>query len=346
MNDLTKKIIQERLETIPGYEYNIRMDDITGDMIVEVPDDENIDLVQSLVLTKGKIDIIDHQTGERLIDNSDIDNVSAISQQLEDGSVQVYMTLNLNEEGTKELAELSKEYISSVDGRGTENIQYITVRLDEQELMTTFFGEEIPDGQLNVPMGEPATDETTYNEVYEQLLRLNDIINGEMLPLVYDLVGDEFVRTSVTDEMIALAKIVFWAVILVVSLYMIIMHKVKGLVLSIVSVGYIAILSLLVRYTQITVTFNALVAFILAVIINYIFIIKFLNGYKDNTITKVVYRNVSKEFYISLVPVMIIAVIFTCMNAVVITSIGTVLFWGLLVQALYNALVIRGLDLI
>lgn len=344
--DLTKKIIQERLETIPGYEYNIRMDDITGDMIVEVPDDENIDLVQSLVLTKGKIDIIDHQTGERLIDNSDIDNVSAISQQLEDGSVQVYMTLNLNEEGTKELAELSKEYISSVDGRGTENIQYITVRLDEQELMTTFFGEEIPDGQLNVPMGEPATDETTYNEVYEQLLRLNDIINGEMLPLVYDLVGDEFVRTSVTDEMIALAKIVFWAVILVVSLYMIIMHKVKGLVLSIVSVGYIAILSLLVRYTQITVTFNALVAFILAVIINYIFIIKFLNGYKDNTITKVVYRNVSKEFYISLVPVMIIAVIFTCMNAVVITSIGTVLFWGLLVQALYNALVIRGLDLI
>ena len=100
------------------------------------------------------------------------------------------MTLNLNEEGTKELAELSKEYISSVDGRGTENIQYITVRLDEQELMTTFFGEEIPDGQLNVPMGEPATDETTYNEVYEQLLRLNDIINGEMLPLVYDLVGD------------------------------------------------------------------------------------------------------------------------------------------------------------
>mgnify|MGYP003292720510 CR=1 FL=1 len=43
MKNLTKKIIQERLETIPGYEYNIRMDDITGEMLVEVPDDENIE---------------------------------------------------------------------------------------------------------------------------------------------------------------------------------------------------------------------------------------------------------------------------------------------------------------
>lgn len=344
--DLTKKIIQERLETISGYEYNIRMDDITGEMIVEVPDDENIDLVQSLVLTKGKIDIIDHQTGEKLIDNSDIDYVSAVSQELEDGSVQVYMTLQLNEEGTKELAELSKEYISSVDGTGAENVQYITVRLDEQELMTTFFGEEIPDGQLNVPMGEPATDETTYNEIVEQLTRLNSIINGEMLPLVYDLTGDEFVRTSVTDEMITIAKVVFAAIIVLVSIYMIVRYKAKGFVLSVVSVGYIAILSLLIRYTQTTITFNALVAYVLAVIINYIYVIKFLNGYKDNTLTKVVYRNVSKEFYISLVPVMIIAVIFTCMNAVVITSIGTVLFWGLLVQALYNALVIRGLEIV
>ena len=104
--------------------------------------------------------------------------------------------------------------------------------------------------------------------------------------------------------------------------------------------------SLLLRYTQITMTLNALIAFALVVVINYIFSLKILNGFNDNTLTKVVYRNVSKDLYIALVPVMILAVIFTCMNGIIITSIGMVLFWGILVQALYNALVIRALDVI
>ena len=47
--DKTKRIIQERLETISNYEYNIRIDDITGDMVVELPENDNIELEQSLI---------------------------------------------------------------------------------------------------------------------------------------------------------------------------------------------------------------------------------------------------------------------------------------------------------
>lgn len=345
--DLTKKIIQERLETIPGYEYNIRMDDITGEMLVEVPDDENIELEKSLILTKGRIDVVDHQTGVVLLDNSDIKEVSGITSELEDGSgVQLYMSIQANEEGTKKLAEISKKYMQTVDGQGTASTKYVTVRLDGQVLVTTYFGEEIPNGQLNVPMGEPATDEATFNEMIEQFDRLTNIINGKQLPLVYVLTGDNYIASEITDEIVMIIKVVFWTAIVILSAYMIAKYKLKGFKLAVISVGYIAILSLLLRYTQITMTLNALIAFALVVVINYIFSLKILNGFNDNTLTKVVYRNVSKDLYIALVPVMILAVIFTCMNGIIITSIGMVLFWGLLVQALYNALVIRALDVI
>lgn len=345
--DLTKKIIQERLETIPGYEYNIRMDDITGEMLVEVPDDENIELEKSLILTKGRIDVVDHQTGVVLLDNSDIKEVSGITSELEDGSgVQLYMSIQANEEGTKKLAEISKKYMQTVDGQRSTSTKYVTVRLDGQVLVTTYFGEEIPNGQLNVPMGEPATDEATFNEMIEQFDRLTNIINGKQLPLVYALTGDNYIASEITDEIVMIIKVVFWTAIVILSAYMIAKYKLKGFKLAVISVGYIAILSLLLRYTQITMTLNALIAFALVVVINYIFSLKILNGFNDNTLTKVVYRNVSKDLYIALVPVMILAVIFTCMNGIIITSIGMVLFWGILVQALYNALVIRALDVI
>lgn len=345
--DLTKKIIQERLETIPGYEYNIRMDDITGEMLVEVPDNDNIELEKSLILTKGRIDVIDHQTGVVLLNNSDFAEVSQVTSELEDGSgVQIFMSIQANEEGTKKIAELSKAYRETVDGQGNATSKYVTVRLDGQTLVTTYFSEDIPNGQLNIPMGEPATDEATYNEMVEQLDRLINIINGKQLPLVYALTADNFIESEITDEVIMTAKVVFWTAVVIASAYMIAKYKLKGLKLAIISVGYIAIFSLILRYAQITITLDSLVAFVLLVVINYIFSLKILNGFNDNTLTKVVYRNVSKDIYIALVPVMILAVIFSCMSGAIITSIGMVLFWGLFIQALYNALVIRALDVI
>lgn len=345
--DKTKRIIQERLETVSNYEYNIRIDDITGEMVIELPDNENIELEQSLILTKGLIDVIDYQTGVVLLDNSHIEEVSAVSSETEDlTGVQVYMNIKLNEEGAEKLKDMSNRYKATVDGAGKETIEYVTVRLDEQSLITTFFGEEIINGELNVPMGEPSTDEETYNNVVKQLTTLNGIINGEKMPLIYNLQQDTFVNSSITNEMITFAKIAFAVVIAAISLVMIIKYKFKGFVLAILSVGFVALVDLAIRGMQITLTINSLIAAISIVIMNYVYMFKILKGYKDNTITKVVYSEVSKKYYLSIVPVIILAVIFTFMSGVVINSIGVVLFWGLLVQALYNALTIRVFNVI
>ena len=88
-----------------------------ADMVVELPENDNIELEQSLILTKGLVEVIDTQTGVVLLDNSDFVHVDAIASELEDLSgVQVYMNIQLNEEGTKILKKMSnmaqlKEYL-------------------------------------------------------------------------------------------------------------------------------------------------------------------------------------------------------------------------------------------
>ena len=71
-----------------------------------------------------------------------------------------------------------------------------------------------------------------------------------------------------------------------------------------------------------------------------------LNGLKNISNTKAVFGKAMKELYLTIIPVCIIAIIFTFMSGVIISSIGMVLFWGLLLQAVYNTLVIFALDVI
>ena len=125
-----KKIIQERLETLDLYEYNIRLDEVTGELVVEVPDNDNVEIQESMIATKGKFEVVDHQNGLVLLDNSHIKNVSATYTN-NDNNYQSYLIVQLNKEGTEKLKEISKTYVRQTDEKGIETTTYVGVELDE-----------------------------------------------------------------------------------------------------------------------------------------------------------------------------------------------------------------------
>ena len=53
----TKQIIQRRLDKIDFNEYNIRQNNITGELVVELPENDNVSLEEALITTPGKINI-------------------------------------------------------------------------------------------------------------------------------------------------------------------------------------------------------------------------------------------------------------------------------------------------
>ncbi len=335
-----KQIVQKRLENRNNYEYNLRMDNVTGDIIVELPDTEDIGILESLVTTRGKIQIIDYQTGVVLLDNSDIKKVTATYNTTEQYAYQGYMQIHFNKEGTEKLREISKQYNKTQDAEGKDQYKYVSIMVEDQVMRSTYFGDELTNGILNIPMGDATTDTTEFQEVMKSLTDLVTIVNSDTLPLKYQVTSDDYIMSSITDTHKLIAACVALVAMLVVSIILIVKYKVRGLKAAIIAVGYAAIIALTLRYTKVYITINSLLAAVGNMIIFYAFLFMLLKELKSNYSIKAAYVEVIKKLYIAIIPVCIILVIFTFMDAVIINSIGMTLFWGIFTQLLYSVIVI------
>lgn len=340
-----KSIIQERLENEEVYEYNIRLDTITGELILEIPNDDNVSVAHAAVSTIGNLEMIDAQNGMILLDKSDVKKVESGVYQ-EDIGYQAYLLIYFNDEGAEKLKRVSNEYRQVVNDAGESTTYYIALNLDGQTITQTYFGEELSNGVIQIPIGNPTTDSATINETLIGARRMANVINKEKLPIVYTLESDSIVESRITEKDMQMAFIIFAIVIFVVSVIFIVKFKGKGLVSAILGIGYIAILSLVARYTGIYITINSAIAFIGMIVLNYVFIKIFLLELKNNQNLKEAFLSTMKKYYLTIIPICIIAIIFTFASNITINSIGMILFWGLLLQVIYNAITILGLALI
>lgn len=342
----SKSIIQKRLENEDVYEYNIRLDNLTGELVVEIPDnDESINITHSAVTTKGKVEIIDEQTGLILIDKNDIKKTEAGMYQDETG-YQACLQIYFNKEGSEKLKDISNKYREVVNDAGESTTSYVSITLDGQTISTTYFGEELTNGVIQIPMGQVTTDSETMNNTLSEVRRIADVINEENLPIAYTLSSDNFIQAGINQNVIKIVVAIFVVAILVVSIIFIVKYKMQGFVASILAIGFIAILNLVARYTALTLTINSIIAFVSMIILNYVFMKILLVELKKTDLTKEAFISAIKKYYLAIIPVCIIAVVFTFMSNIVISSIGMILFWGLLIQIAYNACAILALDLI
>ena len=331
-----KKIIQKRLEKYDLYEYNLRQDSVTGKIVLEVPDDENVDLNISLVATIGSLQFVDAETGLILLDDSNLTSASPYGRTNESGEYEVYLQLSFDEEGTEILQKITEEYIQTVDATGNSTSKKVEVRLDDQAIVSTYFSEAITSGIVHVPMGDATTDYNEYYELAENVQEVCNIINEENLPLYYEITDDVKIQSVITDNVKTIVAIICAVILLVISVYMVIRYKFEGLRQAILSIGYLATLAIMLRYTNVRITINSVIALVGVAVINYIFAIKFLNKFKKENNRKIALKGALRELYLTILPVAIIAVVFTFMPAVVINSVGMTLFWGLLLQLLFS----------
>ena len=68
----SKDIIEKRLSKLGVDNYIVKLDDKTGDILIEIPENDNTDSVISNIGTTGKFEIVDSKTKEVLMDNNDI----------------------------------------------------------------------------------------------------------------------------------------------------------------------------------------------------------------------------------------------------------------------------------
>lgn len=336
----TKAIIQERLNVAQIPEYNIRLDTVKGDLIVEVQENEKADLVYELISEQGKFEIIDSQTGVVLIDNADLKKASAIYSA--DTSYQAFLQLEFTKEGAEKLKDISNKYVQVTNEKDETETKYVELKLDGLTLLTTYFGEELSQGILQITMGAATANYDEFSNYYESASYFANILNSGKTPNAYTLTSDNFVKSQITDEMIMVGRIIFIIDILAVSIVLIVKYKYKGVLAALASIGYIAVTFLAIRYTYVTITLNSILAILGIIIVNYIFIINFLNKQNKDS-AKHAFLEAMKEINITIIPLWIVAIIFTFMTNVTIGSVGMVMFWGLFVHVIYSFFVTRTL---
>ena len=212
----TKAIIQKRLEAAQIPEYNIRLNTITGDLILEVPADDNTEDAYNLAAQQGKFEIVDSETGVILLDNSHVKKAQALYTA--DSSYQVYLQIEFNSEGAEILDNISKEYVQTTDETGATTQKTVELRLDDATLLSTYFGEELSQGYLQITMGNATTDYDSFVESYTTAQEFANIVNFGKTPNKLAIASDNFVQSQITENQITIAKITFTIVIAIISI--------------------------------------------------------------------------------------------------------------------------------
>ena len=390
--EASKKIIEERLSLQGVEEYEVAVDDETGNIYIQVPENDNTDSIVSNINTVGKFEIIDADTQEVLMDNGDIKSVRAMygSSSAASTGTTVYLSIEFNKEGREKLENISNTYVestetstdnttsentttentttensttenSTTENTSTENstteenttnettenstettTKEITMKIDDEEFMTTSFDQPIENGILQLSIGTASTDTESIQENITQATEMASILDSGNLPIQYDIDTNEYIMSDITNTEIQCIVLAVGIIIGIGLIILIFKYKLNGFFSAIAFIGFISLYLLIIRYTNVSVSIQGIVGIIATTIFNYILINKILSKIKKSEDSKKL-ENIKqgikegyKEFFMMLVPICIsvIALCFASWSS--ISSFGMIMFWGIALIAIYN----------
>ena len=125
-----------------------------------------------------------------------------------------------------------------------------------------------------------------------------------------------------------------------------ILYKKNGILAGIANIGYLAVLLIIVRYTNVILTIEGIFGILISIVLNYIFTIRLLKTMKTEEDTKKAYNNTAKSMVFILIPALVIAIALCFAGWMPIYSFGALMFWGLLTIFIYNTVITRTLMVI
>lgn len=337
----SKEIIEERLKFLEISDYLVRLDDATGAIDIEIPEDATTDYFVEYTGMQGKFTMTDDETSEVLLDNNSLKKAS-IQYGTSSAGTTVYLVIEFNKEGSSKLQEVSKTYIKSTDSEGNDTTKKVKMSIDDQTIMTTYFGEEMTDGIMQIPLGT-TTDATDIQNYLKQASNISVFLNTEPLPIKYSVDINRFEYSDITENTLKIATIVLASIFAIMLIYMIIKYKANGILGALANVGFLALLLLAIRYGKVTLTITGIAGIAIATIIEYVITMLVIKQYNKDTDEATVNKNVNNIMSNSaktIAPILIMSVIFALIKWEQIASIGMVLFWAILLMIVYNAIIL------
>lgn len=347
----SKKILEKRLKKLGINNYTIRLDEETGKIVLEIPENDDTDHTVSNISEAGKFQIVDSEDTEKvLMDNSDIKSSSVLYNTTTSGTV-VYLNIEFNKQGKEKLKNISEEYKKIEESKDSESEnnesdentteekqKEITMKIDDNEMITTSFDETIENGSIQLSMGQASQDRKKLADNIKSSSTVSTILDTGNMPVVYKTEANEYIATDITNDMLIKLAIGAATVIAIALVFLIIKFRKYGLLSTIEFLGFAALYSLLLRYTNVVITLEGIAAIGVIIVTNYIFNyrilgkIKALKGEERNK----AYNEEFVAFCVKAIPICLLSIVFCFISWEPISSFGMTMFWGLILIALYN----------
>lgn len=356
-----KNIIEKRLKGLGVQDYSISLDENNGQMTILLPEDNKTDRIVSNLTQVGRFTIKDSETGVEYIDNDDLKKVSSVYNTTANGTT-VYLQIEFNKNGTKILNNLSTgDYATKEDVEENNNTtseeentntveidnttaeeteettetkqKQITLSIDTNEMITTSFDEPMVDGVIDLSMGQASTDQNEIAETLQSVSTIAMVLNEGQLPITYKISNNMYVQSNTANDIIKYSVIGITLLAVAMIIYLIVKYRTKGLWAALSYAGFVAIYLLLIRYTNVNISIASIVGILIVLILNFIFNKEILDK-KENNINKV-YRS----FIMKIIPVFMIAIIFSFINWTTLNTFGMTMFWGITLIIIYNILI-------
>ena len=337
---IAKSIITNRLNSLGTEQYVIRQNANNGEIKIQLPENDNTDDIVSSLSKQGKFELSDSDTKQVLMDNSDVKSVKVVYGQTDATNTTVYLQIKFNDAGAKKLEEISKTYVETTTQVTNENgetedkteTKKVSIAFDGETYRTTYFGETMTDGTLNVAVGEGSNSETlkTYIKTANQL---SILLDNDIMPLTYTQT-QMTLSSEITQNTVNILIYIGIAMFIILFIINIVKFKLNGLISSLLQIGFIALLLLTLRYTNVIISLEGMCGILISVILNFIFNFAILKDIENSnkTILKILFN---------LIPLYIIAAVFAFEKTVNIASIGMILFWGIVIMFIYNLLITK-----
>lgn len=208
---------------------------------------------------------------------------------------------------------------------------------------TTYDVSKIEKGKITVKIGSSSTNTTSVNNNISKAAEIAMLENAGKLPADYEVDTNRYEYSSITQKEIIYFAIVMIAILVITLLVYCVIYKKSGILASISFVGFVASFSLLIRYTNVAISIEGISAIIIVMIINLIINREILSKTKKMNLVNEAVKSTYKNIYLKLIPVGILTIVFCLSKWESLSSFGMIMFWGLVLTAIYNVIVTRTL---
>lgn len=371
--ETVKKTIEKRLNNLGVEDYTISLNKENGTIRVELPENDKTDSYAYYLIADSKVEIRDKDTDVELLNDSMIKKAQYSYTSNSEGAYQVYLELKLTKEGQAKIEELSNDYaflaseideIESAAEEATEDEENADTTSEDTEAKETeteennettkkvatlkiagteYDIEKIEKNKIRVKIGSQTSNNTSINNNMAIAAELTMLIGSGKYPVGYEVETNRYIYSEISKNEISYFALVVVALVILIFIIFIIKYKIKGLLSSISCVGLVAILSLVLRYTNVAISIEGIGAILLIIAINLKINQMILSRTKTINVVDEAVASTYKEVFSKLIPVIIITIVFCFSGWANLSSFGMVMFWGLILIAVYNAVVTKTL---